>query len=158
MRQETMALQSVAQDGQATTAGMVRNILVNLAESPLSWLHAHSRISERQYTAGEQLRRDYEIALLPQRTTSDWSGPPQAKVARGAFDPGAGTNNSLDAKARFHAAVGSAGPGLSDILWRVVCAGESMPVAEQALGWPRRAGRLVLSLALDRVADYYRVG
>jgi len=32
-----------------------------------------------------------------------------------------------------------------------------VPVAEQALGWPTRAGRLVLTLALDRVANYYRI-
>jgi hypothetical protein len=43
-------------------------------------------------------------------------------------------------------------------LWRVVCSGEGMREAETALGWPARAGRLVLTLALDRVADYYRIG
>ena len=58
---------------------------------------------------------------------------------------------------RFHAAVEAAGPGLSDILWRVVCPGEGMRDAETALGWPARAGKLVLTLALDRVADYYRM-
>jgi hypothetical protein len=46
---------------------------------------------------------------------------------------------------------------LSDILWRVVCAGEGMREAETALGWPARAGKLVLTLALDRVAAYYRI-
>ena len=50
-----------------------------------------------------------------------------------------------------------AGPGLADILWRVVCSGEGMREAETALGWPARAGKLVLTFALDRVADYYRV-
>jgi hypothetical protein len=59
------------------------------------------------------------------------------------------------AKSRFEAAVAAAGPGLSDILWRVVCAGEGMRDAEAALGWPARAGKLVLCLALDRVADHY---
>jgi hypothetical protein len=63
----------------------------------------------------------------------------------------------LDAKRRFNAAVEHAGAGLSDILWRVVCAGEGMRDAETALGWPARAGKLVLSFALDRVADFYRV-
>jgi Domain of unknown function (DUF6456) len=38
-----------------------------------------------------------------------------------------------------------------------VCAGEGMRDAETALGWPARAGKLVLAFALDRVADYYRV-
>ena len=63
----------------------------------------------------------------------------------------------LDARRRFEAAVAEAGPGLADILWRVVCAGEGMRDADTALGWPARAGKLVLSLALDRIADYYRI-
>jgi hypothetical protein len=62
----------------------------------------------------------------------------------------------IEARRRFHDAVAS-GPGLADILWRVVCAGEGMRDAESALGWPARAGKLVLTIALDRVADYYRV-
>ena len=67
------------------------------------------------------------------------------------------SGSQLDAKRRFHAAIDAAGPGLADILWRVVCSGEGMREAETALGWPARAGKLVLTLALDRVADYYRV-
>jgi Domain of unknown function (DUF6456) len=155
--QQVLVEQGLARDGRAAAARKIRSVMVNIAESPLSWLRARMRISQRQYDAGELLRKDYERALLPQRTTVNWAGPPQAKGARGAFEPGLATNESLDAKRRFHAAVEAAGPGLSDILWRVVCAGESLPDAEQALDWPRRAGRLVLSLALDRVADYYRV-
>ena len=63
----------------------------------------------------------------------------------------------IDARRRFDQAIAAAGPGLSDILWRVVCSGEGMREAETALGWPARAGKLVLVLALDRVADYYRM-
>lgn len=63
----------------------------------------------------------------------------------------------IDAKRRFQSAIDAAGPGLSDILWRVVCSGEGMREAESALGWPARAGKLVLTLALDRIADYYRI-
>ena len=36
-----------------------------------------------------------------------------------------------------------------------------MPVAAEtieALGWPARAGKLVLGLALDRIAGHYRIG
>jgi hypothetical protein len=65
--------------------------------------------------------------------------------------------SQIDAKRRFHSAIDAAGSGLSDILWRVVCSGEGMREAETALGWPARAGKLVLTLALDRVADYYRI-
>jgi Domain of unknown function (DUF6456) len=134
-----------------------RSVTVNLAESPLAWLGARKLISERQLMAGEMLRRDYEHAALPQRTTMEWDAPPNGKVARGSQSHGATTLAQIDAKARFDGAIAAAGTGLSDILWRVVCAGEAVPTAEKALGWPSRSGRLVLLLALDRVADYYRV-
>ncbi|MEX0342142.1 MAG: DUF6456 domain-containing protein, partial [Erythrobacter sp.] len=67
------------------------------------------------------------------------------------------SERQLSAKARFDAAMAEAGPGLSDILWRVACAGEGLPTAEKALEWPARSGKLVLRLALDRVASYYRI-
>ena len=60
-------------------------------------------------------------------------------------------------RCRFDGAVDAAGPGLTDVLWRVVCSGEGMREAETALGWPARAGKVVLAIALDRIADYYRI-
>ena len=67
------------------------------------------------------------------------------------------TGSQIDARRRFDQAIESAGPGLADILWRVVCSGEGMREAETALGWPARAGKLVLTFALDRVAAFYRI-
>ena len=55
-------------------------------------------------------------------------------------------------------AIAAAGAGLSDVLWRVVCAGETLADAERAFEWPARSGKVVLRLALERVADFYRVG
>lgn len=156
MRQ-ILAETSLPRDRSYPGARRVRSVTVNLAESPLGWLRARGLVSDRQFAAGEILRLDYERAALPQRTTMQWDAAPQGKAARGAPLHGASTNAQIDAKARFTAAIEQAGSGLSDILWRVVCAGEALPGAEKALGWPARAGRLVLTLALDRVADYYRV-
>ncbi len=68
------------------------------------------------------------------------------------------TSAQIAAKRRFDAAIAAAGPGLADILWRVVCAGEGLPAAERALSWPARAGRVVLTLALDRLATHYEGG
>lgn len=143
--------------GVAGSRRRSRRVTVNLAESPLTWLHSRGRISDRQRAAGEALRRDYEQAALPPRVTQAWDAPPAGRSARAAPDPAAATHAQIDARRRFHAAIAAAGPGLSDILWRVVCAGEAMPMAEQNLGWPSRSGRLVLMLALDRVADYHRL-
>lgn len=148
---------ALPQDGNSEAARRARSVTVNLAESPLSWLHARKLVDDRQFAAAEQLRRDYERAGLSIRVTMIWDAPPGDGTGRGPNRVEASSVARLDAKARFHAAVAHAGRGLADILWRVVCAGERLPEAERALGWPSRSGRLVLTLALDRVADYYRV-
>ncbi|TGX53481.1 hypothetical protein E5A73_11635 [Sphingomonas gei] len=132
-----------------------RSVTVNLAESPLSWLRSRGHVDARQFEAGERLRTDYEIAALGPRVTMRWDASPRApRGAAPAEDP---TLAQIGAKRRFDAAVSAAGPGLADVLWRVVCAGEGLAAAEKALGWPSRAGKLVLGIALDRLADHYRL-
>ena len=134
-----------------------RSVTINAAESPLGWLLARGFVTRRQYDAGERLRCDWERAQLAPRVTMAWDAAPVARGRGGsAVAPDLG-GAQIDAKRRFDAAIASAGPGLADVLWRVVCAGEGMREAESALGWPARAGKLVLSFALDRVADYYRI-
>lgn len=86
-----------------------------------------------------------------------WDSAPVAR-GRGGSAPRPDLNGAqIDARRRFHDAIDSAGPGLADILWRIVCNGDGMREAETALGWPARAGKLVLTFALDRIADYYRI-
>lgn len=127
-----------------------RSVTVNLAESPLGWLRVRKLIDARQFEAGERLRADYEMAALAPRVTMRW----EARVDGGTagLDPALA---QIAAKRRFDAAVDAVGPGLNDVLWRVVCACEGLPTAEKALGWPARAGRVVLTLALDRLASHY---
>jgi hypothetical protein len=131
--------------------GRGRTVTVNLAESPLGWLRARALIDARQFEAGERLRADYETASLGPRVTMRWAARVDGSAGEG-LDP---TTAQIAAKRRFDAALAAAGAGLADILWRVVCAGEGVPAAEKALGWPARAGRLVLTFALDRLADHY---
>jgi len=134
-----------------------RSLTVNVAESPLGWLLAHGHVTRRQFDAGERLRSDWERAQLAPRVTMAWDAAPVAR-GRGGASAGLDLNGAqLDARRRFDQAIAAAGPGLADILWRIVCAGEGMRDAETALGWPARAGKVVLTLALDRIADYYRV-
>jgi hypothetical protein len=134
-----------------------RSVTVNLAESPLGWLFSRGLVTQRQFDAGERLRSDWERAQLAPRITMSWDAAP-VSGRRGGSSLGMDLSGSqIDAKRRFHEAIDMAGPGLADILWRVVCSGEGMREAESALGWPARAGKLVLTLALDRVADYYRI-
>ncbi len=132
-------------------------VTVNLAESPLGWLVRRGMVSARQFEAGERLRADFERAQLGPSVTMRWDAGPTASTARGAPAAMDASSAQIAAKQRFAAAVAATGSGLSDVLWRVVCAGEGMETAERALGWPARAGKVVLGLALDRLADHYQL-
>ena len=155
--------QPFARDGQARSAARKggaapRSVTVNMVESPLGWLKARGMVTQRQFDAGDRLREEWERAQLSPSVTMRWDAAPLGGSRRAAprvLDP---TERQLAAKARFEQAVAAVGPGMSDILWRVVCAGEGMREAERALGWPARAGKLVLGLALNRLADHYRIG
>lgn len=131
-----------------------RRVTVNLAESPLSWLHARGHLNDAQLAAGECLRRDFERAQLAAGVTMRWD----AVRISGCGERGMNaTERQLAARERFDGALAAAGKDLADILWRVVCAGDTLPAAERALAWPVRSGKLVLRIALDRVAGFYRI-
>ena len=132
------------EDGGQVTRKVRRSVTVNQVESPLGWLHRHGHLDRRQFDAGEQLRLDWERANLSPCVTMRWDPAPGLARGQAKAPALARTEQQASAKARFDDALGAAGPGMADILWRVVCAGEGMRDAETALGWPARAGKLVL--------------
>ncbi len=127
-------------------------VTVNLAESPLAWLVRRKLVSPLQFAAGERLRGDFMRAGQAPRVTMRWDPAPIGHSGGGSYDP---TTSQMLARERFEAAVQAVGPGLTDVLWRVVCMGDGLETAERALGWPARAGKLVLLLALDRLVGHY---
>ncbi len=134
-----------------------RTVTINLSESPLSWLHARGHLSNRQMLAGETLRGDYETAALGPHVTISWENTPRSRQKRGAPSGLYRTERMMQAKRRFDGALTALGPDLSDIAWRVICVGESVTAAEREMSWPVRSGKLVLKIALDRLAAFYRI-
>lgn len=134
-----------------------RTVTVNLAESPLSWLHSRGHLTDRQLLAGEKLRSDYEAAAMGPQVTMRWEHIALSREKRGAPSGLNQTERMISAKQRFDDALTALGPDLSDIAWRVICAGEAMPAAEREMAWPVRSGKLVLRIALDRLAGFYRL-
>lgn len=149
----------IGRDGEILRGrrGAVRSVTVNAVESPLGWLFTRRMVTKRQFDAGEQLRADWERGALSPNVTMRWDAAPITGQRGGGKSAPDLLGSQIDSRRRFEGAVEAAGPGLSDILWRVVCSGEGMRDAETALGWPARAGKVVLALALDRIADYYRI-
>ena len=152
-----LAERELTSEGPRRTGGAKgrrRTVTVNLAESPIAWLYARGHLDDRLFDAGERLRADYERAQLAPSVTMRWDPVRIKGTSDGGLTAG---ERQIAAKARFDGALREAGPGLSDVLWRVVCAGETLPDAERALAWPARSGKVVLRLALDRVANFYRI-
>ncbi|MEZ5656037.1 MAG: DUF6456 domain-containing protein [Sphingobium sp.] len=137
--------------------GELQAVKIHIGESPLLWLRSRGLLSERLFLAGDRLRQDWELAGLGPRVTMAWDAAPPSRGSRSHSHDMPLHAHQMSARQRLEAALNHAGPGLKDILWRVVCAGEGLMAAEQALGWPNRAAKLVLGFALERVADYYRI-
>ena len=150
------------QDGKEREDGknrkrMARSVRVNLAESPLGWLHSRGHLTDRQFDAGEKLRMDWERANLAPSVTMRWHAVPLASDSRHASTELNQTEAQIVANHRFNQAIEFIGKDLSDISWRVICGGEGVPAAEKSLGWPARSGKLVLKIALDRLGNFYRL-
>ena len=131
-----------------------RAVRVNVGESPLARLNSRGLLGAIQFAAGEKLRRDYTLAQLTPRMGVDLSA---VVVTGGSRGPGADSISDIAAAARqrFSRALAAAGPGLSDIAFEVCCDLQSLERAEAQRGWSKRSGRVVLMLALDRLAAHY---
>lgn len=149
--------------GETDIDGARRPVLLNEAESPLGWLKSRKDrngrplISAEQFEAGERLRADYCFAHLPQRVTSSWSAPaPSIRARRGApSNPAALRDEVIAAKERVIRALMAVGPEVSGMLVDICCELKGLEEAEKESGWPARAGKVVLQIALTRLARHY---
>lgn len=129
-------------------------VIVNEAESPLARLRLRKVIDGVQFEAGERLRRDFTLAGLSPRLGVDLTSP-LLPGARGQKVQAPLTDTVLAAKQRFSAAMRAAGPGLNDLLFDVCCHLRGLGEAERTKRWPARSGKIVLAIALDRLAEHY---
>ena len=135
---------------------------VNLGESPVAWLARRKDAQGRPWltlaeaAAGERLREEFEASGGLGRVTMRWEATARSGAARGPTP--APAERVIQAKARVEAALAAAGPGLREILERTCMAGTALEAAERDLGLPRRAGKTLLKLALQRLAAHYRIG
>jgi hypothetical protein len=132
-------------------------------ETPLAWLHRRKDkdgqplITDAQYNAGERLAADWRRAHISRRVTSDWSGVAASRrVRRGAPDAGVELSDAaVAARERVYRALVAVGSELGGILLDVCCFETGLETAEQAAGWPQRAAKVVLQLALTSLARHY---
>lgn len=139
----------------------IASVTVNDSESPLAWLarrkgrDGRAMISPDQFIAGEKLRADFTRGHLSPRVTSNWSTPTGGR-SRG---PGGGAGEMTDlivaSRQRVRLALEACGPEFSGLLMDVCCFLRGLEDVEHERGWPSRSAKIVLQLALDRLARHY---
>lgn len=142
--------------------GAKRPAIVNNAESPLAWLASRKDkngvplLAAFQFEAGERLRADYHFAGISARVTASWN-PAATSTGNGGSqnDAAALTDNVLAARQRVVRALASVGPELSGVLVDVCCHLKGLEEAEKTEGWPQRSGKVILQIALTRLARHY---
>jgi len=157
-----------AANGKRNSAAPSTAAGLNPAESPLAWLRRRKDkdgaglISQAQFDAGERLRADFWFAQMTPRVTMSWStvSPVQRRRRSGlAFRSDADMADSIAAaRERVRRALSAVGPELAGILIDVCCYLKGLEQAERAAGWPQRSGKVVLQLALTRLARHYGIG
>jgi hypothetical protein len=133
--------------------------LVDAAESPLAWLArrrgkaGEAFLGPAAFEAGERLRRDLELARMLPKITQSWAAP-----TGGGGRPGEATEVSLAASQRARRALGAVGGEMAGLLLDVCGFLKGLETVEAERGWPKRSGKIVLRIALDRLAAHYGLG
>ena len=146
---------------QDPAAGTFQPRRANLGETPIAWLarrrDADGRplLSAVEVAAATRLRDDLDRCGVVGRLTADLGALPRGYSKGAAYrglDP---AERSLWAKARVAEALDAAGPGLREVLERVCLQDTALEAAERTLNLPRRTGKTLLKLALQRLAAHY---
>ena len=143
-------------------SGKAEAVEVNLGESPLGWLarrkdaNGKPFLTPEEFDAGEKLRCDFEAAQLGPSIAQDWRKflTPGDRFS-GTPVPGAPGQGAMMARDRVMKALAELGPGLADVAMRTCCFLEGLEACERRMGWSARSGKVVLKLALQRLAEHY---
>jgi hypothetical protein len=145
----------------AEAPGTVTRHDCNMATSPLArWARPrggaeHGWLSAAEFEAGERLRDDFHRSTLSERVTSDWSGYLAPGSGGSGRSPEAAPASALAAKTRVQEALAAVGPGFDRVLSSVCLRECGLEDMERDESWPRRSGKVVLKLALQRLARFY---
>ncbi|MET0220410.1 MAG: DUF6456 domain-containing protein [Tardiphaga sp.] len=145
--------QILAEDG-------VAQVLMNDSESPLAWLarrkgrDGRAMINSHQFIAGEKLRADFTKAQMGPRMTANWAEP-SGRPRGSGHNPGEATDVMVASRQRVGQALDACGPEFSGLLMDVCCFLRGLEDVERERAWPARSAKVVLQLALDRLARHY---
>ncbi|HWV41287.1 DUF6456 domain-containing protein [Pseudorhodoplanes sp.] len=130
------------------------------SESPLVWLarrkgaDGRPLIEAHQLQAGERLRADFTCAQMMPRVTANWHAPVAGR-GRDAGTSTPATERVIAARQRLRHALDMVGSEFSGLLVDVCCFLKKLETIERERQWPARSAKVVLQLALERLARHY---
>lgn len=136
---------------------------VNEAESPLAWLHSRTGadgaklIDDAAFLAGERFRRDVTQAAMLPSVTTNWARMEAASSRASPRDPAMASDAVIAARQRVRAAFQMLGRDMGHFVLDVCGFLVPLQQAEMQRSWPARSGKLVLKLALARLASHYGI-
>jgi len=137
-----------------------RRVRVDVDESPLDWLrrrkdrNGEPMIDEASYQAGERLRTDIMLAGLLPGVTARWDAMPRGS---GPASPADATDRMVAARQRIRNAFDAIGADFSDLLMDLCGFLKGLELIERERRWPPRSAKIVVRIALARLAEHYGI-
>lgn len=118
---------------------------------------SHALLSSSQAEAAERLEADFSRGQMRPRVTSNWDRAALGAVVDQSLASGSiqVADDVAAVQEKVRRALDDAGPEFAGILIDVCCLDMTLEDVERRRQWPRRTARVVLGLALDRLARHY---
>ncbi|MBF9232033.1 ATPase [Microvirga sp. BT350] len=137
-----------------------KRVRIDAEESPLDWLRRRKgrdgepMIDAASYQAGERLRTDIMLAGLLPGVTARWDAMPKSG---GPVSPADATDRMVAARQRLRSAFDAVGADFSDLLVDLCGFLKGLELIERERHWPARSAKIVVRLALARLAEHYGI-
>ncbi|WP_068081390.1 DUF6456 domain-containing protein [Polycladidibacter stylochi] len=127
-------------------------------DSPLHWLATRRGksgepfISSAQFMAAERLHNDFvygDMAAYAKLNLTNLSAPSTRNRDLEKIE------SVSDARERVRKALKFVGPELSGVLIDICCYWKGLRQVEKEHAWPERSAKVILKIALERLANYY---